>query len=201
MQNLLCYSFFKSISVASYELCIKYKNLSTAVGCNTALCNLAPTCLYTLISRQDMSESVFWTVDPQRAKLSLPFCIWTFHSLLKCSLPSFQPFTWMAPLPQESSLIRVPLWLCFCPCCCKCLKCLSFSQIHPDAPVNAFTSNMVPSESISWSCYEHSEKAVVVFAVAFTPVVIILWLSSASHIDWVPWEQNPSYSTLWPPQS
>lgn len=113
----------------------------------------------------------------------------------------FSPLPGWLLLPQESSLIRVPLWPCFCPCCCKCLKCLSFSQIHPDTPVNASTSNMVPSESISWSCYEHSEKAVAVFAVAFTPVVIILWLSSASHIDWVPWERNPSYSTLWPPQS
>ena len=150
---LLCYSVFHSISVASYELYIKYKTLSTAVCCNIARHNLVPTCLYRLISHQDTSESPFSYSEllihrvPDSLSLLLHLNIPLLFLKHSLCLPFNSPHGWLL-LPQESSQILLP-----CDCAFVCVvpgvKYLTFPHIQLDTPTNALRSYMAPSESVS----------------------------------------------------
>ena len=144
MQNsLLCYSLFKNISLDSCEHSIKHKSLSRAGGCRTTLWNSEPTCLYTLISCQFVSICVLRGPNP------LSLFVFEPHAspAETLSLPSFQPFTWMAPplsrtISASCSLVKLLLYLLLH------FKYLSFSQIHPDTLMITLRSNMVPPRSI-----------------------------------------------------
>lgn len=140
--------------------------------------------VYILSSPANLSESVFSEGQTLSPFLYLNIML----LLLKLSLPSFQPFTWMAPplsriISASCSLVKLLLSLLLH------FKYLSFSQIHPDTPMITLRSNMVPPRSIPWPCCEYPEKAVAVCVVAFTPVVLIIICRLRSL------RAGPSYST------
>ena len=83
--------------------------------------------VYILSSPANLSESVFSEGQTLSPFLYLNIML----LLLKLSLPSFQPFTWMAPplsriISASCSLVKLLLSLLLH------FKYLSFSQIHPD---------------------------------------------------------------------
>lgn len=118
---------------------IKYKNLCTAVCYNTTLCNLALTCLCSLILHQDMSKSPFSYLELliHRGPNSLPLCIWMFCSSHWNNLPSLQLFTWLTPPSSRITSDSCSLVTsCFCPYCSRCFKYLPFPHIHLDTTTN-----------------------------------------------------------------
>lgn len=154
MQNS-CYSLLRNISLDSREHSIKYKSLSRAGGCRTTLWISEPTCLYALISA-NLSESVY----SEGQTLSPFLYLNVILLLLKLSLClPFSPLPGWLLHPQESSQSHVPLWNCFCPCCCILNICPfpKFTQIllwlHSDLTwslLGAFPDPAVSTQGMLW---------------------------------------------------
>lgn len=132
---------------------IKYKNLCTAVCCNTILCNLASTCLCSLIFHQDMSESLFSYSELliHRGPNSLPLCIWTFCSFYWNTLFAFPSTLHLAGTSSLKNHLRFMF-----PCDSVLLSIMfqvfqisAFSPYSPRYPMNALRTNMAPFEHIS----------------------------------------------------